>query len=73
MGLRAVMCPVDRGKGVSRWCRLGLVVAVGAGSVPLGVAHREEKAIWCVCWVKAIQCKEAVLIAACLACISFER
>ena len=67
------MCLVGRGKGVGGRCHLVLVVAVGAGGVPLGAAHREEEAIWCVCWVKAVRRKEAVLIAAHSACISFER
>jgi len=67
------MCPAGRGEGVGGRCRLGLVVAVGAGGAPLGAVHREEEAIWCVCWVKAARRKEAVLIAARSARVSFER
>ena len=63
------------GEGVGGRCRLLLafVVAVGPGGAPLGAVHREEEAIWRVCWVKAARRKEAVLIAARSARVSFEK
>jgi hypothetical protein len=63
------------GEGVGGRCRLllALVVAVGPGGAPLGAVHREEEAIWCVCWIKAARRKEAVLIAARSARITFEK